>query len=59
MVKHEAHPVTVSINSADALAECHGQVVKGCEQDVSQDSPLQMAPQSLDRFRLGLYGGSQ
>ena len=51
MVEHEAHPVTVSINSADAFAESGGQVVKGFEQDVSQDSSFQMAPQSLDQIQ--------
>jgi hypothetical protein len=51
MVKHEAHPVAVAIDSADALAEGHDQVVQGFEQDVGQDSPLQMAPQSLDQVQ--------
>jgi hypothetical protein len=51
MVKHEAHSVAVSINSPDALAEGYGQVVQGFEQDVGQDSPLQMAPQSLDQVQ--------
>jgi hypothetical protein len=50
MVKHEAHSVTVSIYSADALAESGGQVVKGFEQDVRQDRSFQMAPQSLDQI---------
>jgi hypothetical protein len=51
MVKHEAHSVTVSINSADALAERRGQFVKACEQDVCQDRSFQMAPQSLDQIQ--------
>jgi hypothetical protein len=51
MVKHEAHAVTVSVNSADALAERRGQVVNSFEQDVGQDGPLQMAPQSLDQVQ--------
>jgi hypothetical protein len=49
MVKHEAHSVTVSINSADALAESSGQVVKAFEQYVCQDRSFQMAPKSLDQ----------
>lgn len=50
MIKHEAHSVTVSIYSADALAESSGQVIEGFKQDVCQDRSLQMAPQSLDQI---------
>jgi hypothetical protein len=51
MVKHEAHSVTVSVNSANSLAKNRGQVVKGFAQDVGQDSPFQMAPKSLDQVQ--------
>ena len=51
MVEHEAHAVTVSVNSADALAEGRGQVVEAFEQDVGQDCSFQMAPQSLDQVQ--------
>ena len=51
MVKHEAHSVTVSIDSADALTECHDQVAKGFKQDVGQDSAFQVAPQPLDQVQ--------
>ena len=57
MVKHEAHAIPVSVNSADTLAERRGQLLKGLEQDVSQDCSFQMAPQPLDHVQL--YGGSQ
>src|ERR1700756_3772333 len=51
MVKHEAHAIAVSINSADTLAESRGQVVNVFEQDVCQDSSFEMAPQSLDQVQ--------
>ena len=51
MVKHEAHAVTVSINSADSLAESRGQVVNAFEQDVCQDCSFEMASQSLDQIQ--------
>ena len=50
MVKHEAHAITVSIYSADALAESGGQLANGFEHDVCQDRSFQMAPQSLDQI---------
>ena len=56
MVKHEAHTVTVSVNSPDALAESRRQVVEGFEQDVGQDCSFQMAPQSLDQIQAGAVG---
>jgi hypothetical protein len=51
MVKHESHSVTVSVNSADAFAESRGELVKSFEQDISEDSSFQMAPQSLDQIK--------
>jgi hypothetical protein len=47
VVEHEDHSVTMPVNSADAVAEGHGQVVEGFEQDVGQDSTFQMATRKM------------
>ncbi len=51
MVEHEAHSVTVPIDSANTLAERRDQIPQVLEQDVRQDCPLEMAPQPFDEVQ--------
>ncbi len=53
MIKHESHSSFAGIDLAYASSKCRDQVVHRNEQDIGQDRPFQVAPESFDQIQVG------
>ena len=59
MIEHEAHPVAVPVDAADARSEGCDQFLHACEQTFARTVRFRCPQSRSIKFRLGLYAGSQ
>jgi hypothetical protein len=56
VVEDESHPISVAIDPGYAGSERRDHLVQASEQDVGQNGPFQMSPQSFDQIQARAVG---